>query len=79
MIRPMCEALTEAGEDYRILFLSDHKTLTDTRGHDGDPVPFMIYDSRRDTKCGLPYTEKSGEKGPELNSGVALMSLLFEK
>lgn len=79
MIRPMCEALTEAGEDYRILFLSDHKTLTDTRGHDGDPVPFMIYDSRRDTKCGLPYTEKSGEKGPKLNSGVALMSLLFEK
>ena len=79
MIHPLCDRLDALGEDYRILFLSDHKTLTDTRGHDGDPVPFMLYDSRRDTKCGLSYTEKCGEKGPELPSGVALMSLLFEK
>ena len=49
-------------------FLSDHKTLTSTRGHDGDPVPYMLYDSRVDTKAGLPYTEKSGEKGPYVNS-----------
>ena len=39
----------------------------------------MIYDSRVDTGAGLPYTEKSGEKGAYVNSGVALMSILFEK
>ena len=72
-------AMRERGWDYRLLFLSDHKTLTSTRGHDGDPVPYMLYDSRVDTKAGLPYTEKSGEKGPYVNSGVSLMSILFEK
>lgn len=79
MIRPLCKAMDEKGWDYRLLFLSDHKTLTSTRGHDGDPVPYMIYDSRFDSGCGLPYTEESGEKGPMVNSGVALMSMLFER
>lgn len=79
MLRPLTEALNAKGWDYRILFLSDHKTLTSTRGHDGDPVPYMIYDSREANGCGLPYTEESGEKGPQVNSGVALMSMLFER
>ena len=79
MIRPMDAEMKKRGWDYRLLFLSDHKTLTSTRGHDGDPVPYMIYDSRFDSGCGLPYTEESGEKGPYVNSGVALMSMLFEK
>ena len=79
LIKPLDEAMRQRGWDYRLLFLSDHKTLTSTRGHDGDPVPYMLYDSRVDTKAGLPYTEKSGEKGPYVNSGVALMSILFEK
>ena len=79
LIRPLDAAMRERGWDYRLLFLSDHKTLTSTRGHDGDPVPYMLYDSRVDTKAGLPYTEKSGEKGPYVNSGVSLMSILFEK
>ena len=79
LIKPLDEAMRQRAWDYRLLFLSDHKTLTSTRGHDGDPVPFMIYDSRVDTGAGLPYTEKSGEKGAYVNSGVALMSILFEK
>ena len=79
MLRPMTDIMNEKGWDYRILFLSDHKTLTSTRGHDGDPVPYMLYDSRKSTGCGLPYTEESGEKGPQVNSGTALMSMLFEK
>ena len=79
LIKPLDEAMRRRAWDYRLLFLSDHKTLTSTRGHDGDPVPFMIYDSRVDTGAGLPYTEKSGEKGAYVNSGVALMSILFEK
>lgn len=79
MLRPMCEKLDAEGTDYRLLFLSDHKTLTSTRGHDGDPVPYMLYDSRKSSGCGLPYTEKSGEAGPFINSGAALMSILFEQ
>ena len=79
MIRPLDAAMRERGWDYRLLFLSDHKTLTSTRGHDGDPVPYMIYDSRCGSGCGQPYTEEGGSKGPQVNSGVALMSMLFER
>lgn len=79
LIRPMVKALNERGLDFRMLFLSDHKTLTSTRGHAGGYVPYMLYDSRENSGCGLPYTEKSGELGPQVNSGVSLMSMLFER
>ena len=75
---PLLAGLHKLGCDYRILFLSDHKTLTSTRGHDGEPVPFMIYDSRRDTGCGLKYTEADGLKGIYVEAGTSLMPMLFE-
>ena len=79
MLSPLAKAMDARGWDYRILFLSDHKTLTATRGHEGGYVPYMLYDSRNISGCGLPYTEASGLKGPQVNSGVSLMSILFEK
>lgn len=78
VLTPLTKALDERGCDYRLLFISDHKTLTSTRGHDGEPVPFMIYDSRHDTGAGLLYTEKDGQKGPYLEKGTQLMPKLFE-
>ena len=76
---PIVDALRARGEDFRILMLSDHKTLMDGGMHDGDPVPFLIYDSRVDTGAGLPYTEKNGLKGPYLDDGTLLMPALFEQ
>ncbi len=78
VIGPLDAALKREGIDYRLLYLSDHKTLTSTRGHDGEPVPFLIYDSRRDTGLGLSYSEENGEKGPFLEAGTILMPMLFE-
>jgi len=75
---PLVKAFEEKGWDYRILFLSDHKTLTSTRGHDGEPVPFLLYDSTVDTGCGLTYCEEDGEKGEYYPSGAeSCMRLLF--
>ena len=77
---PILAWLRASGEDFRILFLSDHKTLTTTRGHDGTPVPFMIYDSRRDSGLGLGYTEKNAEStGWNLPNGTVLLDYLFER
>ena len=68
------------GEDFRMLIISDHKTLTSTRGHDADPVPFIIYDSRENSPgSGLAYTETNGLKGPMIPEGTALLGMLFEK
>jgi 2,3-bisphosphoglycerate-independent phosphoglycerate mutase len=78
VVAPLTAALRDRGENFRILILSDHKTLTTTRGHDGTPVPFLIYDSRVAEGSGLSYTEKNGETGPCLSAGTALMPALFE-
>ena len=79
LVAPLICRLREKGEDFRVLLLSDHKTLTSTRGHDGDPVPFLLYDSRRPTDRGGVYDEATGEKGPFLPNGWELLDLLFEK
>ena len=71
--------MQEQGMEFRLLLLSDHKTLMSSRTHDGDPVPFMIYDSTKPVDCGLSYTEENGEKGPYVEPGTKLMDLLFEK
>ncbi|MGI5970452.1 MAG: 2,3-bisphosphoglycerate-independent phosphoglycerate mutase [Oscillospiraceae bacterium] len=79
VVGPLRRELDSAGWDWRMLILSDHKTLTSTRGHDGDPVPYIIYDSRVKTGSGLPYTESNGEKGQFIEDGTQLMNMLFSK
>ncbi|MCL2401222.1 MAG: alkaline phosphatase family protein [Oscillospiraceae bacterium] len=77
VLQPIIEGL--AGIDFRMLFLSDHKTLISTRGHDGDPVPYIIYDSRFDQNTGLTYYESDAARGAYISDGTELMSRLFEQ
>ncbi len=77
VVAPLEEALR--GVPHRILLLSDHKTLMSTRTHDGDPVPFLLYDSEKELPTDRPYTEAGGEKGPFVKDGTELMSMLFEE
>ncbi len=79
VVQPLCERLDEKGVAYRVLLLSDHKTLMSTRGHDGEPVPFLIYDSTKQQGSGLSYTEQHGEAGPFVPAGTSLMGMLFEE
>ncbi len=76
VISLICDGM--AGEDYRLLILSDHKTLTDTRGHAHGYVPYILYDSRVSTGSGLSYTEANGLLGPHVEDGVNLMRMLFQ-
>lgn len=79
ILAPLFAQLDREGMEYRVLLLSDHKTLTATRGHDGDPVPFLLYDSRVDTGFGGVYNEAVGMSGPEISAGCELLSYLFEQ
>lgn len=79
IVEPLVRWMEEQKMDHRILMLSDHKTLMTTRTHDGDPVPFMIYDSTAPVDCGLGYTEANGEQGPYVEPGTKLMGMLFGK
>lgn len=79
IVGPLTEWMEEQGMEYRLLMLSDHKTLMSTRTHDGDPVPYLIYDSEKPANCGRSYCEASGAQGPYIEKGTKLMDLLFEK
>ena len=46
--------------------------------HEGSPVPFILYDSRVDTKRGVTYTEENGMNGPDVPHGDKLLDILFE-
>ena len=79
LVAPLLSRLEAAGMDYRVLLLSDHKTLTATRGHDGDPVPFLIYDSTAPQQSSRVYDEDTGMAGVSLPVGCELLSYLFEQ
>ena len=64
--------------NFRLLLLSDHPTLMTTRTHDGAPVPYAIFDSRRQ---GTPrkFSEAAAAHGTFLENGDLLMPRLFEQ
>lgn len=79
LVGPVIEGLRARGEDFRVLILSDHKTLTSTRTHDGEPVPYILYDSREKTRSGRPYTEQNAlQAGVFTEDGSKLMESLFK-
>ncbi|MDD6502090.1 MAG: 2,3-bisphosphoglycerate-independent phosphoglycerate mutase [Oscillospiraceae bacterium] len=78
VVRPIHDAMRERGEDFRMLIVSDHRTIMKTGAHGAAPVPFILYDSRVEEGSGLSYTEENGLKGPFVEDGVNLMSMLFD-
>lgn len=71
--------LSEAGIDYKMLILPDHPTPISLKTHVSDPVPYIIYDSRKDKGSGLVYNEKNGEKtGVYIDKGHNLMKHFIE-
>jgi 2,3-bisphosphoglycerate-independent phosphoglycerate mutase len=77
IVAPLADGMRKSREDYRILILSDHKTLTTTRAHDGSPVPYIIYDSRYSRDTGLSYNEEDAQRGQYITAGTELMDVLF--
>ncbi|MDD4715061.1 MAG: 2,3-bisphosphoglycerate-independent phosphoglycerate mutase [Oscillospiraceae bacterium] len=78
VVEPLTKALAALNIEYRLLIVSDHKTLTSSRAHDGDPVPFLLYQSSVDRESGLPYSEESGAQGRFVPEGTSLMPMLFQ-
>jgi 2,3-bisphosphoglycerate-independent phosphoglycerate mutase len=49
VVGPIKEALDRQHLDYRMMILPDHYTPISVRTHTSEPVPFMIYDSTKDS------------------------------
>ena len=78
VLAPLAKKLSDAGIGYRMLVISDHRTLTSTRAHDGSPVPFVVYDSGVDHKTGAAFCENEAARSGRLTDGTKLMSMLFK-
>mgnify|MGYP000074497203 FL=1 len=75
------EALDASGEDYRMMILPDHPTPICVRTHTSDPIPYLLYDSRKAFEDGAGvYNEKAAQaSGIEVMHGYELIDKLFEE
>ncbi len=73
VLKLILEYLDNSGDDYRILIMPDHPTPLDTMTHSAEPVPYLIYDSRKELNGVSTFTEKAAadtgifvEHGPDI-------------
>lgn len=72
-------ALDASGEDYRMLILPDHPTPICVKTHTSNPVPYLLYDSRRQESHDWKYNEEEAMAGGKLvEKGHELMGYLLE-
>lgn len=65
VVKVVKEELEKSGEDFRILIGPDHPTPIAIRTHSKDPIPFMIYDSRK-AYCGQEEYSEAAAKNTGL-------------
>ena len=74
ILTPLYKELKENYGDFKILVMPDHPTPLTVRTHTSDPVPYMIYDSRKEVTGAKCFTEQNAEKsGIYIGSSMDLM------
>ena len=77
IVGPLVERLSQSGEDYRILILPDHPTPIRVRTHTGEPIPYVLYDSRYQVDGPEAYCEETAKRsGIVRRDGHCLMGCL---
>ncbi|HJC90521.1 MAG TPA: cofactor-independent phosphoglycerate mutase [Candidatus Mediterraneibacter excrementigallinarum] len=80
IVGPVRKELENAGVEFRMLILPDHPTPVRVRTHTSDPVPYLLYDSRKAVKTADTYSEKTGRQtGIFEEKGCCLIDHLLEK
>ena len=80
VIKPVVEYLKSTTDDFRVLITPDHPTPIALKTHVRDAIPFVLYDSRKDTKLNLDYTEENAKStGLYIDPGHKLIEKLLEK
>lgn len=76
VVGPIVKAMEEAGQEFRMLILPDHRTPVALRTHSSEPVPYVLYDSTdSEGEKEQAFTETSGEaSGNFFKSGHELMT-----
>ncbi len=79
VVGPIIKYLESKG-DFRVLIMPDHPTPLSIRTHSRDPVPFLIYDSRKKYNGAHTFTEETAKQsGIYIEQGYTVMSRLLEE
>ena len=79
IVRIVKEQMDASGEDYRMLILPDHPTPICLRTHTSEPVPYILYDSRRQAKRIIHFNEQeAAAAGNYQPLGYKLLDTLIE-
>ena len=80
MIQRVKDSMEESGEAYRMLILPDHPTPVSVKTHTADPVPYLLYDSRKQEERDCVYNEAEAlRQGNLIQEGYRLIEKLFEE
>lgn len=90
VVGPVLEGLQRRGDDFRLVVTMDHFTPLATRTHAEQPVPFLLYDSRRHLRkpedcrgscwqepSAGAYCERQAEGAPLLADGREFFKLIL--
>lgn len=78
ILAPLLDELAALG-DFRLLVAPDHPTPLAIRTHTGDPVPYLLYDSRKAAGGMAAFTEEKARETGVVQPGLQLMRRLLER
>lgn len=78
VVARLTEGLRKAGEDFRMLICPDHPTPIAVRTHVAAPIPYLLFDSRKQVSGPSSYDEESAKQtGIFIEKGWELMKRLL--
>ena len=79
VVKTIVNGLKDMGEDFKILIAPDHPTPISIMTHCSDPVPYLIYDSKKEIVGTDSYDEENAKNtGIFVEDGYKLIDKLFE-
>lgn len=80
VLKRVVQQLDASGEEYRLLLMPDHPTPIAKRTHTSNPIPYLLYDSRKNYGFQGLYNEADAAAGGVfVEHGYTLMSRLLEQ
>ena len=79
VVKTIVCGLKDRGEDFKVLIAPDHPTPLSIMTHCSDPVPYLIYDSRKEIVGADAYDEENAKNtGNYVEEGYTLINKLFD-
>ena len=80
ILAPVFKYLKESGDDFKVLVLPDHPTPVEIRTHSHEPVPFFLYDSRKQADGPVSFSENNcAAVHNHIADGSTLFNIMIEK